>query len=166
MRSATDGEGNASSDSDDTTEDNTGTSSVNSLPITDTTTIQQQISDMIQQEKEDDMSPLTLPLQDEIEARSGYTASLNQLPDGLFFSLLCAGDRLVSLAEQLMDNQTNNLAECYMGMRLYFDGGKVYNRVQSGSFEGRCYAAGLRFQEGPQWITHKRLLVSSLHSHW
>lgn len=58
------------------------------------------------------------------------------------------------LAEQLVDNQTNNLAECYMGMRSYFDGGKVYNRVQSGSFEGRCYAAGLRFQEGLQWITH------------
>lgn len=41
-----------------------------------------------------------------------------------------------------------------MGMRSYFDGGKVYNHVQSGSFEGRCYAEGLRFQEGPQWITH------------
>ena len=39
-------------------------------------------------------------------------------------------------------------------MRSYFDGGKVYNHVQSGSFEGRCYAEGLRFQEGPQWITH------------
>ena len=65
MRSGTDGEGNASSDTDDTTEDNTGTSSVNSPPITDTTTIQEQISDIIQQEKEDDMSPLTLLLQDE-----------------------------------------------------------------------------------------------------
>ena len=150
MRSGTDGEGNVSSDTDDTTEYNTGTSSVNSPPITDTTTIQQQISDIIQQEKEDDMSPLTLPLQDEIEARSGCTASLNQLPDGLFFSVLRAADWLVSLAEQLVDNQTSNLAECYMGMRSYFDGGKVYNRVQSGSFEGQCYAAGLRFQEGPQ----------------
>ena len=107
VRSATEGEGNASSDTDDTTEYNTGTSSVNSLPITDTTTIQQQISDMIQQEKEDDMSPFTLLLQDEIEARSGYTASLNQLPDGLFFSVLRAGDRLVSLGEQLVDNQTS-----------------------------------------------------------
>ena len=154
VRAGKDGEGNASSDTEDTTEDNTGTSSVNSPPITDTTTLQQQISDIIQQEKEDDMSPLTLPLQEEIEARSGYTASLDQLPDGLFFSVLRAGDRLVSLAEQLVDNQTSNLAECYMGLRTYFDGGKVYNRVQSGSFEGRCYAAGLRFQEGPHWITH------------
>ena len=76
-----------------------GTSSVNSPPITDTTTLQQQISDIIQQGKDDDMSPLTLPLQDEIEARSGYTASLNQLPDGLFFSVLGAGNQLVSWAE-------------------------------------------------------------------
>ena len=100
------------------------------------------------------MSPLTLPLQDEIEARSGYTASLNQLPDGLFFNVLRAGNQLVSWAESPVDNQTSNLAECYMGLRFYFDGGKVYNRVHSGSFEGQCYAAGLRFQEGPQWITH------------
>ena len=77
VKSATEGEGNASSDTDDTTEDNTGTSSVNSPPITDTTTLQEQISDIIQQEKEDDMSALTSPLQDEIEARSWYTASLD-----------------------------------------------------------------------------------------
>jgi len=70
------------------------------------------------------------------------------------FSVLRASDRIVSLAEQLVENQTSNLAECYMGLRSYFDGGKVYNRVQSGSFQGRCYAAGLRFQEEPQWITH------------
>ena len=100
------------------------------------------------------MSPLTLPLQEEKEARSWYTASLDQLPDGFFFSVLCADDWLVSLAEQLVDNQTSNLGECYMGLRSYFHGGKVYNHVQSGSFESRCYAAGLRFQESPQWITH------------
>ena len=123
-----------------TTEDNTGTSYVSSPPITCTITLQQQISDIIQQEKEDDMSPQTLPLQEETEARSGYIVSLNQLPDCLFFSVLRAGDWLVSLAEQLMDNQTSNLAEFYMGLRSYFDGGKVYNCVQSGSFSGRCLA--------------------------
>ena len=30
----------------------------------------------------------------------------------------------------------------------------MFNRVQSGSFASRCYAAGLKFQEGPHWITH------------
>ena len=71
-----------------------------------------------------------------------------------FSRWLRAGDRLVSLAKQLIDNQISNLAESYMGIRTHFDGGKVFNRVKSGSFESRCYAAGLKFQEGPQWITH------------
>ena len=165
MRAGRDSEGNASSDTDDITEDNTGTSSVSSPPITSTITLQQQISDIIQQ---DDMSPQTLPPQEETEARSGYIASLNQLPDGLFFSVLHAGDQLVSLAEQLVDNQTNNLAEFYMRLRCYFDGGNVHKCVQSGSFAGRCYAAGLRYQEGPIGLLTltKRLLASSLHSHW
>ena len=39
----------------------------------------------------------------------------------------------------------------------------MYNRVRSGSFEGRCYAAGLRFQEGSQWITHTYEEVSGEH---
>lgn len=26
-----------------------------------------------------------------------------------------------------------------------------YNRIQSGAFENRCYAAGLRVQHGPEW---------------
>ena len=92
--------------------------------------------------------------EEETEARSGYTASLDSLPDGRFFKVLRAGDRLVSLATQLIGNQTSNLAEAYMGIRTYFDGGKVFNRIQSGSFESRCYAAGLKFQERPHWITH------------
>lgn len=41
-----------------------------------------------------------------------------------------------------------------MGIRTHFDGGKVFNRVQSGSFESHCYATGLKFQEGSHWITH------------
>ena len=46
------------------------------------------------------------------------------------------GDRLVMLSAQLITNETSNLAECYMSIRSIFDGGKQYNRVQSGSFEG------------------------------
>ena len=29
---------------------------------------------------------------------------------------------------------------------------KIYNKIQSGSFESRCYSAGLKFQHGHQWI--------------
>jgi len=138
----------------ETSEDDTSSDTDTNPPVKRSTTLQQQINAVIQQEEEDDLSPADLPLHEEAEARSGYTASLDQLPEGLLFSVLRASDRIVSLAEQLVENQTSNLAECYMGLRSYFDGGKVYNRVQSGSFQGRCYAAGLRFQEGPQWITH------------
>ena len=64
------------------------------------------VNQIIEQEEDDDMAPSALPLQEENEARSGYTASLNILPDGLFFKILRAGDRLVSLSEQLIDNET------------------------------------------------------------
>ncbi len=123
-----------------------------SPPVADPTTLQEQVDAIIQQEQ-DDLSPSTVPVQEETEARSGYTASLSRLPNGLLFSVLRASDRLVSLAAQLVDNQTSNLDECYMGLRTQCDGGKAFNQVQSGSFEGRCYAAGFKFQEGAKWIT-------------
>ena len=117
-------------------------------------TIRQQLEDIIMQEHMDDLSPESLLTQDEDEACHGFIASLDQLPEGLLHKVLRAGDRLVSLASQLIDNQTSNLAEAYMGLKTYFDGGKIYNRIQSGSFQSRCFAAGLKFQKGPQWINH------------
>ena len=162
VRSGTDG---ASSDTDDTTEDSTGTP-VNSSPITDTTTLQQQISDIIQQEKEDDMSPLTLPLQEEREARSWYTASLDQLPDDLFFSVLRADDWLVSLAEQLVDNQTSNLAERYMGLRSF-----TVERCTTVFNQALLKADAMHPVWGSRKVPNglltlaKRLLASNLHSH-
>ena len=33
------------------------------------------------------------------------------------------------------------------------DGGKQINRIQSGAFQHRCMAAGLRLTLGPGWIT-------------
>ena len=65
--------------------------------------------------------------------------------------VLAASNRIVSLAPQLIENVTSNLAETYMGIRTYFDGRKLFNCIQSGSFEARCYAAGLQFQDGTQW---------------
>ena len=38
-----------------------------------------------------------------------------------------------------------------MSIRGKFDGGKQYNRSQSGAWEGRCSGAGLRQNLGPQW---------------
>ena len=106
----------------------------------------EQIESIIATESSDAISSL-----DEEEARRGYITSVESLPPGLYNKILACGDRLVSLASKLILNQTSNLAECYMSIRCCFDGGKQYNRIQSGSFERRCYAAGLRVQNGPQW---------------
>ena len=77
--------------------------------------------------------------------------TINSLPVRLLEKVKAAGDRLVMLSASLIENETSNLAECYMSIRSVFDGGKQYNRVQSGSFEGRCCAAGMRVQVGPSW---------------
>ena len=46
-----------------------------------------------------------------------------------------------------------------MNIRAKFDGGKQYNRSQSGAWEGRCAGAGLRQNLGPEWgmITWKEV---------
>lgn len=64
-----------------------------------------------------------------------------------------AGDRLVSMAPQLISNSTSNIAESFMNIRCKFDGGKFFNRIQRGSFQHRTYGAGLRFQLGPDWAS-------------
>ena len=69
-------------------------------------------------------------------------AHLHDLPPNLIFEVERADDRLVSKAAQLISNNTTNLSECYMSIRAKMDGGKQINRIQSGSFEHRCMAAG------------------------
>jgi len=59
--------------------------------------------------------------------------------------------RLVAKAGQLIGNFTTNLAECWMLICTKFDGGKVINRSQSGSFQHRSMGAGLRLNLGPMW---------------
>ena len=59
--------------------------------------------------------------------------------------------RLVAKARQLLGNATTNLKECWMHIRSKFDGGKVINRSQSGSWEHRCMGAGLQQNMGKEW---------------
>jgi len=40
-----------------------------------------------------------------------------------------------------------------MSIRCKMDGGKFYNRIQSGSFQHRSMAAALHVQYGPGWTT-------------
>ncbi len=70
---------------------------------------------------------------------------------------------LVAKAEQLIDNVTTNLAESWMHVRTKFDGGKVINRSQSGSWEHRCMGAGLQHNIGKEWgpATWKQMTNSS-----
>ncbi len=62
--------------------------------------------------------------------------------------------RLVAKAGQLIGNETTNLVECWMHIRCKFDGGKVINRSQSGSWEHRCMGAALQQNMGKQWGLH------------
>ena len=67
-------------------EEDTSSDTYVNPPIESPTTLQQHINALVQQEEEDSLSPATLPMHDEAEARSGYTASLDQLPE-VFFSV-------------------------------------------------------------------------------
>ena len=39
-----------------------------------------------------------------------------------------------------------------MTIRIKMDGGKGFNRIQSGSFQHRSMCAALRVQNGPEWV--------------
>ena len=69
----------------------------------------------------------------------------------LYHDVQTALSRLVGKAAQLIGNCTTNLAECWMHIRAKFDGGKVINRSQSGSWELRCMGAGLQQNMGRGW---------------
>ena len=69
----------------------------------------------------------------------------------LFHDIQRALSRLVSKAEQLIDNATTNIADSWMHIRTQYDGGKVINRSQSGSWQHRCMGAGLQQNLGKQW---------------
>ena len=71
--------------------------------------------------------------------------------------------RLVAKASQLVNNLTTNLAENWMQIRCKFDGGKVVNRSQSGSWEHRCSGAGLQKNLGKCWgpQTWEKITTSS-----
>ena len=79
-------------------------------------------------------------------ARDGGTHRATSIDPKMMIDIQTQLSRLVG---QLIGNFTTNLAECWMHMRTKFDGGKVINRSQSGSFEHRCMGAGLRMNLGP-----------------
>ena len=86
----------------------------------------------------------------EKDAQCGEPAP-TQVDRNLLLDVEILVSRLVAKAGQLIGNFTTNLAENWMSIRCKFDGGKVINRCQSGSWEHRCMGAGLRLNIGPNW---------------
>ncbi len=98
----------------------------------------------------------------EKEARRGGLSATDVDPK-MLHNIAVAVSRLVAKSKQLIGNHTMNLAECWMHVRAKFDGGKVINRSQSGSWEHRCMGAGLRQNMGTEWgpQTWKTMTTSS-----
>ena len=86
----------------------------------------------------------------EREARQGGLTP-TKVNDKMLHDIQTVLNRLVGKANKLLGNHTTNLAECWMHMRTKFDGGKVINRSQSGSWEHRCMGAGLCQNMGVEW---------------
>ena len=111
-------------------------------------TLSEQIDSIISEEL-DDLPTAT----DEYDTRmSTSTQSPPSVNPELLRKIQSCTDRIVMMSPDLIANKTSNLAECYMSIRSNYDGGKYFNHIQSGSFQARCYAAGLRCQDGPAWI--------------
>ncbi len=87
----------------------------------------------------------------EREAREGGRTPADKINQKMLHDVQSVLSRLIGKARQLIGNHTTNLAECWMHIRSKFDGGKVINRSQSGSWEHRCMGAGLRQNMGAEW---------------
>lgn len=73
------------------------------------------------------------------------------ISDTLLHDIQVCVSSLAAKAPQLIGNFTTNLAEGWMNIRCKFDGGKVINRSQAGSWEFRCLGAGLQQNLGQDW---------------
>ena len=86
----------------------------------------------------------------ESEARRGGLTPMEVDPK-MLHDISVVLSRLVAESKQLIGNHTTNLAD----IRAKFDGGKVINWSQSGSWEHRCMGAGL----------HHNMALSGNHRH-
>ena len=94
------------------------------------------------------------------ESRNGYQGSSTSGPidPDLLKDVSFLLQRMSSKCDRLLGNFTTNLAESWMFIRCKFDGGKVFNRCNRGSWHSRCYGGALRKNFGPAWspvIWHK-----------
>ena len=86
----------------------------------------------------------------EEDARKGMHNPV-KVSEKLIHDIQMLVSRLVEKAHQLIGNFTTNMAESWMHIRSKFDGGKVINRYQSGSWQGCCMGAGLQQNLRKTW---------------
>ena len=79
----------------------------------------------------------------EREARCGGQVP-TQINPQMMHDIQVLVSRLVAKSRQLIRNFTTNLVEGWMNIRCKFDGGKLVNWSQSGSWEHQCAGAGLQ----------------------
>ena len=101
----------------------------------------------------------------EKEARRGGHTPTDITPK-MLRDVQVALSRLVAKVNQVIDNQTTNLAECWMHIHSKHDGGKVINRSQSGSWEHRYMGAGLQQNTCKDWgpIAWSKMTLSNPNS--
>ncbi|XP_076081060.1 uncharacterized protein LOC143051967 [Mytilus galloprovincialis] len=85
------------------------------------------------------------------EARGGTTIDYSNVEQHIIRDVTSILNRIAEKSDRLLGNSTTNLAESWMHIRTKFDGGKVYNICNRGSWHARCYGGALRMNLGPQW---------------
>ena len=60
---------------------------------------------------------------------------------------------MAAKSDRLLDNFTSNLAEKWISVRTKFDGGRLYQNCDRGSWLGRCYGGDLKDKFGTWVVT-------------
>ncbi|XP_063414164.1 uncharacterized protein LOC134696586 isoform X2 [Mytilus trossulus] len=85
------------------------------------------------------------------EARGESSIEYSNVEQYIIQDVTSILNRIAEKAHRLISNTTTNLAENWMRIRTKFDGGKIYNLCNRGSWHGRCFGGGLRMNFGPKW---------------
>ncbi|KAK3099893.1 hypothetical protein FSP39_011406 [Pinctada imbricata] len=93
-------------------------------------------------------------LESQEDARCGTAINYSDVEHHIIKDVSFILNRISEKADRLIGNNTTNLAEAWMHIRSKFDGGKVLNLCNKGSWHARCYGGALRMNLGPQWAPH------------
>ncbi|CAC5417661.1 unnamed protein product [Mytilus coruscus] len=85
------------------------------------------------------------------EARGVTSIDYSNVEQHIIRDVTLILNKIAEKSDRLLGNSTTNLAESWMHIRTKFDGGKVYNICNRGSWHARCYGGALRMNLGPQW---------------